>query len=203
MSRIIRVWDPLVRFGHWALVVLFIVAYVSEDDFLIVHSWAGYGIAAVVTIRIVWGFIGTPHARFSDFVYRPSAVFGYLRDLVSFRAKRYLGHSPAGGAMVVALLLSLAATTGTGMATFAVRYERGPLATFVVADPSQPPPDIAAAKAQRRIDRRGREIKEVHEFFVNLTLVLIGLHLAGVALASLVHRENLPQSMVTGDKRAE
>jgi len=206
-QRMIRVWDPLVRFGHWALVLLFATAYFTEGDFMVIHSWAGYGIAAIVVLRILWGFAGPRHARFSDFVKGPGEVFGYLADLVRFRARRHIGHSPAGGAMVVALLLSLACTTVTGMATFALRYERGPLVPALVAAPAEPTPAIDAVQAELRkvprAERRGQNIKDIHEIFVNLTLVLIGLHLAGVALASIVHRENLPRSMVTGDKRAD
>lgn len=197
------VWDPLVRIGHWLLVLLFAVAYIVEDDFLTVHSWAGYGIATVVAFRILWGLVGTRHARFSDFIAPPRAVFGYLADLIRFRAPRHLGHSPAGGAMTVALLLSLALSTGSGMWAYAVRYERGPLVGYVTAAPTQPPPEHDVAKKARKQDKRGALIKELHEIFVNLTLVLIALHLGGVALASLAHRENLPRSMITGRKRAD
>lgn len=199
----VRIWDPLVRIGHWILVAAFAVAYITEDDFLTIHSWAGYAVAAVVALRIVWGFVGPEHARFASFVAGPRQVWDYLAALLRFRAPRHLGHSPAGGAMVVALLLALAGTTLTGAATYAVRYERGPLVGIVTAQPSAPPADVAVLKKERRKDRRGHLLKEVHEIFANLTLVLIGLHIAGVALASMAHRENLPRAMVTGLKRAE
>lgn len=197
------VWDPLVRIGHWTLVLLFAVAYISEDDFLTVHSWAGYGIACVVVTRILWGFIGPRHARFSDFVRPPRAVLRYLAALITFRARRHLGHSPAGGAMALALLAALLTTTVTGMWTYAVRFERGPLVGYVAALPAQPPPDLATAKQARKQDKRGAFIKEVHETSANITLALIFLHLGGVALASLVHHENLARSMITGRKRLE
>ncbi len=201
--KTVAVWDPLIRIGHWLLVILFALAYIVEDDFLTVHSWAGYAIAIIVVLRVLWGFVGPRHARFSDFVTSPRAVFGYLSDLVRFRAPRHLGHSPAGGAMTLALLLSLALTTGSGMWAYAVRYERGPLVGYVTEMPTRPPPDHAVAKQARKHDKRGALIKELHEIFVNITLVLIALHLGGVALASLVHRENLPRSMITGHKRAD
>ena len=96
----IRIWDPFVRFSHWILVVAFFIAYFSEDELLSLHVWAGYVLGVIVLLRIVWGVLGPRHARFSDFLYRPTEVVTYMRELLSFRGKRYLGHSPAGGAMV-------------------------------------------------------------------------------------------------------
>lgn len=165
--------------------------------------------------RVVWGLDGPRRARFYDFVYRPRAVFGYLADLVRFRSRRYLGHIPAGGAMVVALLLVLAATTTTGMITLAVREGEGPLAPFFDSTPlatvGAALSPIRAARADEDDDGRegdetrkpGREIKEVHELLANLSLVLVLAHIAGVALASLAHPENLPRAMWPGRKRRE
>jgi len=121
----IPVWDPLVRVFHWTLVISFCAAYLSEGELFeavqdrlsgeglqLVHVWAGYLIAGMLLWRVVWGFVGPRHARFSDFVRGPRESLGYLKDALTLRAARYLGHNPAGGAMIVALLLSLAATIG-------------------------------------------------------------------------------------------
>ena len=105
MPESIKVWDLFVRIGHWTIVVGFAIAYLSED-LLSLHVWAGYIVGAAVLIRIIWGFVGPRRARFSDFVHSPATVITYLINLVHLRAKRYLGHSPAGGAMVIALLLT-------------------------------------------------------------------------------------------------
>lgn len=102
-TRLVKAWDPFVRTSHWALAGAFLAAYAIEDDILTLHAWLGYLAGLVVVLRVVWGLVGPRVARFSDFLYPPRVVLGYLADLAFFRAKRYLGHSPAGGAMAVAL----------------------------------------------------------------------------------------------------
>lgn len=179
----VRVWDPFVRIFHWSVVVLFAIAYITEDDVLQLHVWAGYAVGILVTLRIAWGFVGPRHARFSDFVAPPSAVGSYLADLVRFRGRRYLGHSPAGGAMVLALLAMLLLIVGSGIALYAARNGAGPLADLI---------------AQNR--PLARSLKGIHEFVANVALAFIGFHIFGVLLASLVHGENLIRSMITGRK---
>lgn len=182
----IKVWDPLVRSLHWLLVAAFTVAYVSEEDLLDWHVWAGYTVAAVVLIRLVWGLIGTRHARFSDFVTGPRTALSYLADTAKLRARRYLGHNPIGGAMVIALLLSLVLTTATGIGIYGVEHQAGPLAGW-----------LGSAG-----DRWEGLLEGAHEFFANFTLVLVFVHVAGVLIESLIHRENLVKAMITGRKRA-
>ncbi len=185
MTQTLRVWDPLVRIFHWSLVLFFFTAYLSEDDFESLHVWAGYTVAGLVTFRIIWGLIGTRHARFSDFVYSPANVFRYLIALPAGRAARYIGHNPAGGAMIIALLISLAGTTLFGMALYGADEHAGPLAGTWLASFGE------------------HDLEEVHEFFANLTLALVGLHVAGVLISSLLHRENLIRAMITGRKAAD
>lgn len=127
-AQSVKVWDPIVRIGHWTLVIAFFTAYLTEDEFMTQHIWAGYVVAGVVLFRIIWGLIGSKHARFSDFVYRPSTVFAYLKSLVLRNPTHYLGHNPAGGAMVIALLSSLCVTVYSGMALYAVEENAGPFA---------------------------------------------------------------------------
>ena len=181
----VKVWDPLIRLFHWALVGSFIVAYVTEDDFLTLHTWAGYLVAGLMLWRILWGLIGTRHARFSSFVRPPRLVLQYLKDTLALRAKRYLGHNPAGGAMILILLLSLVLTTTTGLAVYGAGEQAGPLA-FALGNASE---FVIGS------------LKKTHEFFANLTLLLVLIHLIGVTVESLIHRENLVRAMITGRKQ--
>lgn len=215
------VWDILVRIGHWLIVVLFFVAYFTEDDLLTLHSWAGYGIALYVVVRVIWGFAGPKHARFADFAYGPAKAARYLKDLMLFQAKRYIGHSPAGALRVFALLFSLVATTATGIALLAVQEDAGPLAPWLgrgaSLEDTMPEFTLFTAPARASEDEeernedygeqsykeKGKALEEVHEFFSNATLILIVMHIAGVVLASIVHRDNLVRAMVNGRKRAE
>lgn len=203
-GRDVKVWDPFVRVGHWLLVGAFFTAYLVGDEWLDLHVWAGYLVGAIVIARILWGVVGTRHARFWDFVKSPSTTVTYLRQLGARRAPRYLGHSPAGGAMVLALLLSLTGTVYTGLELYAVEENAGPLAELNV----QPPAIIASAHADDGDhDRGGHDQEEefweeTHEWFTNATLLLIALHIAGVLYSSALHRENLIKAMVTGRKAA-
>lgn len=209
----VRVWDLFVRIFHWSLISFFAIAYISEGHPMWLHSWAGYIVAVLLVLRLVWGFVGPRHARFSDFVRGPAAVMADLRDHLKGSAKRYLGHNPAGGAMIVLLLISLTGTALTGMATLAQARNAGPLAPWLGRTTALSAPlDISVVSAARadddgeRYEREGRirsPFKDVHEFFATLTLVLAGFHLAGVVFGSVAHRENLVHAMITGRKRAE
>ncbi len=181
----VKVWDVAVRLFHWSLAAAFFVAYLSSEEWQSLHVLAGYGVAGLIAFRVIWGLIGTRHARFGDFVYRPHTVLGYLKDLVRLRHRRYLGHNPAGGSMVLALLVSLTVTALSGMAVYGAEEGAGPLA-FAFAGSGEFWEEI---------------IEGVHEFFANLTLVLVGLHVGGVIAESLLHRENLIRAMWTGYKR--
>lgn len=183
--KAIRVWDLPIRVFHWSLVTCFFIAYLTEDDFITLHSYAGYTILGLIVLRLLWGIIGTKHARFSDFAQSPRTILNYLQQVIAFKARRYLGHNPAGGAMVLMLLLTLSLTSLTGLATYAVEQSSGPLVGFMSTLPAY------ITKAA----------EELHELLANFTLLLILLHVVGVLLASYQHAENLIRAMFTGQKR--
>jgi cytochrome b len=181
------VWDPLVRVFHWSLVASFTVAYLSgEGEMLDLHAWSGYIIGALILFRLLWGLVGPRHARFADFVFTPATILAYGRDLLHGQAQRYLGHNPLGGAMVIALLLMLTLATITGIALYGATETAGPLAGIL----------------RGTSHGFGEALEEVHEFFSNLTLILVALHIGGVFVSSLLHSENLVRAMITGRKRA-
>ncbi len=182
----VKVWDPFVRIFHWGLVVSFVVAYVTEEELLSIHTLAGYVLLGLLSLRLVWGFIGTRHARFSDFTYSLSSIRTFLTDTLYLRAKRYIGHNPAAGAMIFLLIVSLLLTSITGLAIYAAAEHAGPLAGWLT-NSSEFTKDA---------------LEETHEFFANFTLFLVFIHIAGVIVESFIHRENLAKSMVTGYKRA-
>ena len=210
----IKVWDPIVRLGHWTLVIAFFTAYFTEEDFLTQHVWAGYVVGSVVLFRIVWGFVGSKYAKFSNFVYTPNAVLAYLKGLISRKPQHYLGHNPAGGAMVLALLLGLSGTTYTGLKLYAVEKNAGPLANLTTNELVAPALSIIpAAQVDEDNDEVSTENKSIivdkadedyweglHEFFVNFTLLLVALHIGGVLLSSYIDKENLIKAMITGRK---
>lgn len=110
----VKVWDPLVRVFHWSLVICFTVAWISADEWQDLHEVMGYITAGLVAFRIIWGLTGPRYARFTQFVRSPGRVFSYLQDIRKGRETRHIGHNPAGGMMVVALLVSLCALTLSG-----------------------------------------------------------------------------------------
>lgn len=103
-ARTIRVWDPVVRIGHWTLALGFVAAFLAEEGDL-VHQVAGYVAAGAVAVRLVWGVIGPEHARFANFVPGPRRLLGHLAALLRGRDRRHIGHNPAAGAMALTLLL--------------------------------------------------------------------------------------------------
>src|SRR5210317_821960 len=159
----VKAWDPLVRVFHWSLVLFFLLAFATEDDWMNLHVWAGYAVAMLVAFRLLWGVIGTRTARFPTFVKSPRTALRHLGAMVSGKAPHYLGHNPLAAMMVVALLVSISLIAFSGMILIATEGQ-GPLAGTIFAS----------------ID--GEAMEEVHEFFANFTLFLVFAHVAGVVI---------------------
>lgn len=182
-NNFIKVWDLPLRLFHWLLVVGFFVAYLTEDDLLTVHVWAGYLVTGLLIFRLIWGIAGNQYARFGNFLCNPVQSVNYIKDSFALKAKRYIGHNPAGAAMIVLLLFSLLGTCITGFAVYAADQAAGPLAGIVGSDYEE-------------------LWEESHEFFANFTLLLVFVHILGVAFESYIHKENLVKSMWNGYKKS-
>jgi cytochrome b len=165
----------------------------------------------------VWGFVGGKYARFSNFIYSPAKVISYLKNLIAQKPQHYIGHNPAGGAMVLALLVSLTGTALTGMKLYAVEENKGPFAITALQIPIQMHSInfIAEAKAEdndedadsksldvdHKVDKQAEEFwEELHELFANLTLLLVFIHVGGVIVSSIVDKEKLVKAMLNGKK---
>jgi cytochrome b len=166
----VKVWDVLVRVFHWSFAACFAGAWLTSESerWRDVHVMLGYTMMGLVAFRLVWGFVGPRHARFTSFVRGPAAIARYLRSLLASHPEHHLGHNPAGAAAIV-LLLGLAALAGAS--GWAVYNDLG-----------------------------GKWLEETHEFLAGAMLAVVGVHLAGVAVASWLHRENLVAAMLTGRK---
>ncbi|MBI1262062.1 MAG: cytochrome B [Rhizobiales bacterium] len=197
----IKVWDIFIRIFHWTLVVAFSIAFFTEGDPFWLHTSAGFVVAGLVAARLVWGVVGPEHARFKNFAYGPRAVFGYLFDLIRFRSSRYLGHSPAGGAMVIALMIGLVGTTASGITMYFTHEEPDIRSESVMSADVM---HIEQGDEDAHDDGKEHEesfIVEVHDVLGHLTFFLVLFHIAGVTLASFAHHENLSRAMITGMKR--
>lgn len=170
----VLVWDWPTRIGHWLMAASVLVAYLSGDseEWRLVHVMAGGALAGLVAFRLTWGGLGSRHARFSSFVRSPLAAGRYLLGLLHGQAPHHTGHNPAGGLAIVALLLLGLFTAATGWPMYR---------------------EIGGERLEEWLE-------DLHEGLANAMLLVVFVHLAGVAVGSLAHRENLPRAMLTGYK---
>ncbi|MBF0213070.1 MAG: cytochrome b/b6 domain-containing protein [Magnetococcales bacterium] len=180
------IWDKGTRIFHWMLVLLVVgdalTGWMAPKWMLNWHVAFGAGIGMLLIWRIVWGVYGPGPSRFENFIRSPAAVLGHLRSVASGHPRWHAGHNPAGGWMIVALLITLTLILITGLIALAGEEKQGILAGWISYGV-------------------GHLCKEIHEGLVTLLFVLIPTHIAGVILESLLERENLIRSMITGKKR--
>ncbi|MEQ1649164.1 MAG: cytochrome b/b6 domain-containing protein [Hyphomicrobiaceae bacterium] len=166
------VWDFPTRLFHWSLVGLFTAAWLTGGSGNRAHEILGFIITALVIFRVIWGLIGTRHARFSDFVHSPRTILRYLGAFFRLKAPHYRGHNPAGGMMIIFLLLAIATICTSGIMMLTQQF-------FGVS-----------------------WVENLHMWAAYGILALIAGHLLGVVLSSWVHQENLVKAMITGAKPA-
>ncbi|SDP06763.1 Cytochrome b [Ralstonia sp. 25mfcol4.1] len=168
----IRVWDVAVRLTHWSLAA--IVCYdLIDDSGDRLHRVLGYVAAGLVLFRIVWGFVGTEHARFGAWLPRPAGVLAYGRALMRGRAPRFISHTPLGAVTMLAMWALILALAVTGWMSRLDPFwgEDWPI--------------------------------DIHRWLSNTLLGLIALHVAAAIAMSLKGRENLIAAMLTGRKRRD
>jgi len=169
-----KVWDPLVRVCHWGVAASVAASWWTSGTWGGQQRWherVGYAVAALVAVRLLWGFVGSRHARFGDFVRSPRRTLAYARRVLAGTEERHLGHNPLGGWMALALWATVAGACATGWlyttdAFFGIAW-----------------------------------VETAHQVLAWTVVALVPLHLAGVVLASLRHRENLVAAMLGGSKR--
>jgi cytochrome b len=167
----VRVWDGVSRATHWLLAAGIAAAWLTREGWGRWHEWIGYACLALVALRVAWGWLGPRYARFSQFVRAPAATLAYSKLVLTGREPRHVGHNPLGGWMIVLLLAVTALAALSGWLYTTDAYWG---------------------------DER---IENLHEALSIAVLVLVALHVLGVVVASLHHRENLAGAMIHGRKR--
>ena len=167
----VEVWDLFVRLFHWGLALAFAVTYITGDAWRGLHISAGYVVIALIAARILWGVGGTKYARFSQFVKPPAAIAAYVQDVFRRREARHVGHNPAGGAMMITILILLMALGGSGVLLTSEAFWGS------------------------------ETMDIIHGTLANMTLVCVAVHVSGVIFTSIRTRENLIWAMITGHKR--
>ncbi|HLI12169.1 MAG TPA: cytochrome b/b6 domain-containing protein [Alphaproteobacteria bacterium] len=187
-TRWISVWDLPTRIFHWLLAVAVIAAYLTSSGrphglLFAVHVGFGYAVVLLVLFRLAWGFVGGEYARFASFVRAWPMLRSYGLSLLRFAPQRAIGHNPIGGWMVILMLATLVLLVLTGLLGQGITGGTGPLSGLL---------------PQSHVKAMG----EIHKLLGNLIIYLAVIHIAGVVVESLLHRDNLARAMVTGRKRA-
>jgi cytochrome b len=169
----VLVWDLPLRIFHWLLAAAFLLAWIlavtSDDESraFAVHGLLGLFIAALVAFRLVWGVIGTRHARFDAFATRPAALFAYLKSVFVGPGREYVGHNPASSYVTWAMLILLVGLVWSGIL----------------------------------LGRGNESVEDLHEILAHSMLALVGIHLLGVILHTVRHRDPITLGMIDGRKR--
>lgn len=182
--RMINVWDLPTRIFHWTLVGLFVFLIVSGDlgdDLIEWHFYAGYLLSGLILFRVIWGVIGSRHSRFTSFVRDPITTVTYLKGMFSGKTAHHYGHNPAGGMMVIVLLILLALQVATGLVSTDDVIWDGPFYSAV----SDQVAEIGG---------------ELHESIQSLLQLLVVLHVAAILFHRFKYNDHLVPAMIHGKK---
>jgi cytochrome b len=181
--RPVKVWDVAVRLFHWAIVVLILFAWGTQEfDHMDWHVWTGYTILTLLLFRVLWGFLGSDTARFSRFIRNPVHAFAHLRRIGRREADREIGHNAAGGWMVLLMLLLIGVQAGTGLFANDDGSTEGPLMHFVGKEQSD-------------------FLSKIHAFNFDLIEIAIVVHVLAILVYAVVKRQDLVRPMVLGTKQ--
>jgi cytochrome b len=175
----IRLWDLPLRVFHWTLALLVLAAFVTANvggPWMEWHGRAGIAIVGLLAFRLVWGLVGSTHARFLSFAPTPSRLLAYVRG-----RWQGVGHNPLGALSVFAVLGLLAVQTGIGLFANDDIDFNGPLSGLIDKE-------------------RSDSLTGLHHQLSNVVLVLVGLHIAAVLFYVLFKKNNLIKPMLTGWK---
>jgi len=181
-TRRIKLWDLPTRLFHWLLVILVAAAIVTGEvggGAIEWHGRIGLAILGLITFRLVWGFIGSSHARFTSFFPTPSSVRAYLRG-----QWKGIGHNPLGAFSVFGLLALISLQLATGLFSNDDIAFNGPLSGLIS-------------------NTLSNKLTGLHEFTVNILIALIVLHLAAVLFYVHIKKDNLIKPMITGWKEVK
>lgn len=185
-SSLRKVWDLPVRVFHWILALAFVVAYATQRlgiEYFKYHLWSGYTVVVLVSFRIIWGLVGTRHARFWNFIWHPVVTLRYAWGWLRGTEQHFAGHNPLGGLMVVALLMSLLVQAATGLVANDEIFNTGPLYGYVTPDTSL-------------------QLTSLHRQLFYWISAAVALHILAVLAHWLFKKENLIKPMFTGHKPA-
>jgi len=218
-----RRWDPIVKLTHWGVVLGVIGNALVIEEGSGWHIWVGYGLAALLGLRLLWGLIGTRNARFSAFPPSPSRAIDHLGEIGRGEVTRHASHNPLGALMAYAIWATLLVISVSGIAMSgpppadpaAVSGEHGEGSEkgeearehdddeehegTVAAGPLA----IYAEAGEAEGEAEGGEdaLEEVHEIAVNLLYVLIALHLMGVVFETRRSGREIVRAMLPGANR--
>ncbi len=184
LEKRVLVWDLPTRLFHWSIAVLVVICVVTGKlglDWLNVHMIGGYGVLTLVFFRLVWGFVGGRHARFTSFVRGPAAVWRHSVGMFKKDAPRHLGHNPLGGWSVMAMLGALLLQASTGLFASDDIFTEGPLYPL-------------ASKAASDL------LTRIHRWNADAIIVLVTIHLLAIGFFLVVKHDNLIRPMIDGRK---
>lgn len=183
-SYTVNVWDISIRLFHWSLVAGMAFLWFSGEDggnIMTWHMYIGYSMLGLIVYRLIWGFIGTPYARFSDFLTTPLATIAYLKRFMKGAKTDHIGHNPLGGWMAILLMALTLIQATTGLFSSDDIFNEGPFYAWVSS-------------------QTGEFLTSIHHLNFNFILAAVALHITAVAYHGIIKKEPLVKSMLTGKK---